>query len=735
MSTSTNERLNVVLSRVKNVQEQGDGYLAQCPAHDDAKNSLSIRIGLTGGIVMHCHANCLTTDIVAELGLAMIDLAPQAAQREWKEPVAIYPYRDSAGKLLYQACRFEPKTFLPRTPKDGGGWNYKLNGTARVLYRLPELLSGEPAQWVYVVEGEKDSDNLAAIGLISTTNLGGAGKWRPEYSESLRGRRVCVLIDNDPAGTDHGAKVSAALQGIASEIKVVLLPGLPPKGDVSDWLDAGGTVEQLLAMVEATPHADAKPAAKKRPAARLANRESGNGAPTLETENGRTEIAQMQRLLAACQGDVAYIPPQNKFYRFVGTHWEADAGCYLESMAQHAANELWPAAANVMQRVEVSEQTIILRYAKAMATARTVKAVVELLKPHVVVPIESFDRDTMALNVANGTLDLAGGKLRPHKRSDHITKISPVAFDASATCPIWLSTLDRIMAGKQSLIDFMQRMFGYCLTGSIQEHAFFFWYGEGSNGKSTAAQVLLELLGDGYGMKAGQDLFMVQQGGSHPTGLTDLFGKRMAMLNEVEDGKRLAESLLKDATGGDKIRARRMREDFWQFNPTHKIIMAGNHRPVVRGTDHGFWRRVKAVPFTVKIPDGEQDKYLGGKLRAEYPGILNWAIEGCRQWQRMGLAEPDEVKQATADYRGEMDVIGQFIDECCEQKFFCKAKASDLYQGYHRWAEAAGEHAVSQRKFGQTLTERGFQRTTNNGVWYSGIGLRSDDGTNGRNGT
>jgi putative DNA primase/helicase len=275
------------------------------------------------------------------------------------------------------------------------------------------------------------------------------------------------------------------------------------------------------------------------------------------------------------------------------------------------------------------------------------------------------------------------------------------------------------------LVAFLQRAIGYSLTGDVSEQCFFLLYGTGANGKSTLINTILLLLAL-YGMKATTELLMQSKNDRHPTERADLFGKRFVAAIETEEGHRLHEAFLKEVTGGDRIRARRMREDFWEFEPTHKVWLATNHKPTVKGTDHALWRRIKLIPFTVQIPEKEQDKRLPATLQGELPGILAWAVRGCLAWQKDGLGVPEEVTIATAGYRAEMDVVGQFLQECCVAGQHARVKASHLYDAYRKWCDASGEMPMVQRNFGLRLSERGFQRYTNNGSWWRGLGVMTE---------
>jgi hypothetical protein len=255
MSTTATE----ILSKLEGVKKTAAGHQARCPAHPDDRASLSISVGDNGGLVVHCHANCETADVMRAIGLTMADLRPSTNGhangngKPSRRIVAEYSYHGPAGNLLYQAVRFEPKDFRQRAPKPGGGWTWKLNGVARVLYGLPKLLAADTGATVYIPEGEKDCDALTALGLIATCNVGGAGKWRGEYSEHFHCRNVVVFPDNDETGRKHAEAVANSLAPLATTVKVVELPGLPSKGDVSDWLAGGGTLDALAALVTDAP--------------------------------------------------------------------------------------------------------------------------------------------------------------------------------------------------------------------------------------------------------------------------------------------------------------------------------------------------------------------------------------------------------------------------------------------------------------------------------------------------
>ncbi len=340
-------------------------------------------------------------------------------------------------------------------------------------------------------------------------------------------------------------------------------------------------------------------------------------------------------------------------------------------------------------------------------------------EPGIPIVPEDLDRDLMLLNVQNGTINLRTGELLPHRREDLITKLAPVIYDPKAECPLWMKFLRRILPD-ESLIRYMQRVAGYCMTGDVGEQILWFLHGCGANGKSTYLRVLLDMLGD-YGMQAVSDLLMVKHHESHPTERADLFGRRLVCTIETEEGKRMAEALMKQLTGADRIRARKLYKDFFDFSPTHKIMLAANHKPVIRGTDHAVWRRIKLVPFTVTIPEEERDKSLPEKLKAELSGVLNWALAGCLKWQREGLAEPEVVRLATEAYQAEQDSVREFLNECCVFLREARIKASALLAAYIEWS---GDKLMNPKAFGQRMQDNGYEsKRQGTGCFYHGIGL------------
>lgn len=441
-----------------------------------------------------------------------------------------------------------------------------------------------------------------------------------------------------------------------------------------------------------------------------------------------SDIGNGERFAAHHGKNLRHCPKWGKWLVWDGRRWAEDERNDVRRRAKITALSIYQEGRSLRggdEREQARRKTLAAWAARSEGRDRC-EAMIAMAQSEPGIPVvpSELDRDPWLLNVKNGTIDLRTGKLRPHRREDLITKLAPVVYNPTAEAPHFHVFLSSITAGDQELQGFLQRFFGYALTGETTEHVLVMAYGTGSNGKSTLLKAFLELLGD-YAYQAPADLIMAKKGETHPTDQTGLFGRRLAVCMETPEGRSIDEARMKALTGGDLITARRMREDFWTFTPTHKLILATNHKPVIRTTDHGTWRRQKLVPFTVQIPSDKQDKGLPEKLNTEAPGLLRWAVEGCLAWQRQGLGEPDVVKVATAGWREESDPLAAFLAAECELGEGFKVPVTDLFAAYERFATSNDDDAMSKQAFGRRLTERGMvsYRTKTARMW-GGLRLR-----------
>ncbi|MCB2177571.1 MAG: hypothetical protein KQH57_17315 [Actinomycetales bacterium] len=340
--------------------------------------------------------------------------------------------------------------------------------------------------------------------------------------------------------------------------------------------------------------------------------------------------------------------------------------------------------------------------------------------------VDDLDADAYLLNCANGTLDLQTMVLRPHDPADRITKVTGAAYDPDAAGPTWDAFLARVLPD-EAVRAFLGRYVGVGLAGRVLEHVLAILTGTGRNGKGVFDRAVAAALGD-YASTAEPDLFMAREG-AHPTGEMDLRGIRWVVVSESDQGRRLAEATVKRLTGGDRIRARRMRQDFVEFAPSHTPALVTNHLPRVSGDDPALWARLRVVPFDVVIPKAEQDTHLGEKLELEADAILSWAIAGWADYHANGLAEPSAVVKATERYQADSDAIGRFLAECCLINPNMRVTVAELFDRWTRWAAEDGTDPLNKRAFGEAIDGRGYPATKSTGGLRvrKGIGLAADD--------
>lgn len=452
--------------------------------------------------------------------------------------------------------------------------------------------------------------------------------------------------------------------------------------------------------------------------------------PMLETAPARdrcTDLGNARRLVRQHGQDIRFCYAWNTWLAWDGKRWKRDDMGLVEQRAKATVATIYAEAA----QLDGEARKELATWAMKSESRDRIRAMVDLARSEPGIPIQpdEFDMHPMLLNVLNGTIDLRTGELRSPRREDLITALAPVPYDPAATCPIFDRFIARIMANNDALQNFIQRVIGYCLTADVSEQMLAFAYGMGANGKSTLIKVLLAMLGKDYATQAAPELLLT--GDRHPAELADLRGLRFVAAIEVEDGKRMAEGLVKQMTGGDVLKARFMRENFFSFEPTFKLLLAANHKPTIRGTDHAIWRRIRMIPFTVTIPDDEKDPHLSDKLRDELPGILAWAVRGCLAWQQNGLTPPAEVTAATQEYRDEMDVLARWLEERTLQQVGVETQAKYLHADYMVWCRDNNEFALNTTRFGRALAERPgidkYKHPSSKVIFYTGIGLLTHD--------
>lgn len=441
-----------------------------------------------------------------------------------------------------------------------------------------------------------------------------------------------------------------------------------------------------------------------------------------------TEMGNAERLVFRNGEDLRYCVEFEEWMIWNGKTWLEDRKKTIERVAIKTFREMYSEAAHEQDE---DRRNKLIKWAQSSEKSSVFLNSIDRAKAMLPISQEELNVDKFKLNCLNGVVDLRTGELLPHDRTYFMSKNTHIQYDPKATCPIWISFLESIMKDeegnvKEELIQFLQKAIGYTLTSDISEQVVFFLWGTGRNGKSTFINIVKEILGD-YGKQTNSDTFTskANEGSGINNDIARLVGSRFVSAVESEDGQKLSESLIKQLTGGEPIMARFLRKEFFEFTPEFKIFFTTNHKPIVKGDDEGIWRRIRLIPFTVTIPKEDVDKQLPEKLRAELPGILRWAVEGCLKWQQEGLGEPEDVKNATDEYKDEMDLLSSFLDECCVMIPAAKVQVKDLHKRYLEWAEENSEYPLKLRSFSSRLAMRGFnkRKSTGNRSFFFGIGL------------
>jgi len=695
---------DIVLTKLQGVKRAGkDKWRAKCPAHDDRVASLSVAVA-DDKILIHCHAGCSTEAVVEALGMSMSDLFldRKVVRKVRREPIikAVYDYTDSQGNLVYQVVRYTPKGFKQRQPDGKSGWIWNLDGVEIVPYRLPNILSAQSrGEVVYVAEGEKDVHALEKLGLSATTNPGGAGKWRAGFAKYFRDAHLVILPDNDQPGREHAEEVATLLHGVAASIKIVELPGIAHKEDVSDWLAKGHSLEELKSLVELAPIW--KPADKK---------------PTLQpseahcTDRPLTDLGNAERLIDAHGQNLRFDVDAGKWLVWNGKRWEYDTSGTVNRLAADVLRSLY----DILPSLDKTTADALYVHIKKSESQPRLQAMVTIAQWLDGVPVRStrLDADPMLLNCLNGTLNLRTGELQEHKREDLITKLVPIEYDPKARAPRWEEFLREVFQENEEIIAFVQRAIGYCLTGDTREQVAFVLSGKGSNGKSTFVETLRSILGD----YAGDTPFttFVERRDSNTADLAGLLGKRLVTASEGEETQVFNEGLLKTVTGGDQVTCRHLYREYFTYSPTYKVIFSTNEIPHIRSQNYAMKRRIVLIPFNQRFYDPSEgkepvrDPTLKHKLAQEKNGIFNWTVKGCLEWQKRGLDLPEIIRGEVNKLFESHDPLAEWLDAECELKPGVEVKSAVLWKRYLSWCEEQGRTPAFRdaRWFVRSLVQR-----------------------------
>jgi len=738
-------KLDEVVSLFEKPTRAGSGYNVKCPCHDDKKASLSINEGSSrgkAGIFLYCQAGCANDIILSAVGLTYADISagdkdgytpaprPQAQKSiEPKKPapkkiynqlLKTWNYLDTDGSPVFDIMRFHckwddgeetTKDFKVKYWDDNGKEIWK-KPLSIVPYNLPDILQNDI---IYIVEGEKDADTLISHGLCGTTAPFGAGKWPDDkiFNEYFEGKEIIIFPDNDPPGEKHGDQVAETIQFYCknTKIKIINLPGNIEKGDVTDWLGSGHSILEMDEIVAATPYID----------------EKKTDGDTINEGFECTDMGNSERFLRQHSKDLRYCVEYKSWLTWDEKNWNIDNLGAVNQLAKKTALSIKDEAANA---INDKQSKRIYKHAISTQGEGKLKAMVSLSKtaPEVSISVEKIDNDPEYIMCKNGIINLQTMTLEAFTRDRIFTKTINANFNKKAECPRWEQFLLETFQDNIDVVLYIQRAMGYSLTGSTSEHAIFFLYGTGENGKGVFLNTLEKLFGN-YAKTVNADLLTAKSNDNIKLGeIGALKGIRLAISAESDQGARLNEATVKSLTSDDTLVGRFLYADAFNFKPTHKLWFATNYLPNIKGMDQGIWRRIKKIDFKNKLTEGQKDTNLQKKLEQEFDGILQWILSGLNMYNAIGLAEPEYIKNAVKEYQDEMDTIGTFLDEVCDfENTERETIFKTLYKSYEEWCENNGErYPLSQKMLGIRLRERGLEAVKRSGGKraFKGIGIK-----------
>jgi putative DNA primase/helicase len=770
---NSDEALDLLLSKLDHVKKAKGGYKASCPlaghAHGDNDPSLSISIGDTGEIIAYCfsqHGKCYEA-VLDAVGLSKADMrvnkdtvdkvkfvgtrTADRKQAKWvakvtgHERIHAYPEADGTRSHCIGISRkASGKSIgIPYTMDTSGRGGALMHWDGdKYLYNLDQITNSN-GESVYIPEGEQDCDTLAGLGRLATTNPFGAEACLNVDYTPLAGKDNVVLFDNDRAGRVRAKKVAATLQPISRSVKVVELPGLDAGGDITDWIEAGHTVEELDTLVNAAPiwqPTEGEPAEKTNqrysPGGNIFDPPS-TPEPTHDDDidlfpNGlkHTDADNSERLTHLHRDRIRYVAAWRQWFVWNGLKWETDPDAVLVTeLAKDVSKRLF----YELSKTEITssnekERAAATAWARQSANRSRLDAMVKLAKgiPGIITSHIDFDTDHWAMGVGNGWINLETGTFHEPDPAKLMTLHSDVKWNPQATAPTWEQALEQWLPNLE-VRRYFQRIVGEASVGAVREHLLVLIYGDGGNGKGTAIGALAKTFGP-YFVVPDKSLLVTLKGDRHPTEKAALFRKRLAVAAETDHGARLAEAQVKELTGGDQLQARRMYENPWKFWPTHSLWLQTNELPEVEDMGHGVWRRVRVMDWPAHFLAKDADPELSEKLELELEGILLWIIQGALAWGEEGLSEPEAVTKATNAYKASQDLTEQFFEhEGVKTGKGLFVKAADVNRRWGDWTE----QTLGKRRSGQEINRRlksaGYAHSGGRGPTYKGFAFPNDE--------
>ncbi len=765
MDSKLQSPIDLVISRLRrsgcDPEVTGPGqWEAHCPLHRGSKHNLGVKdCGDT--LMINClhvgdtgNKSCPPDEILKALDLTWRDLyvrrnEPSSSRRRSNEqkkvyaspdlaiawavrkhqckPTCFWSYYESHQNQRFELMRiyrFDPpgttKKCFPIHPTHEG-WQVGDPTGKLPLYGLPEIASAET---VVVTEGEKCADLVRSMGLVSTTSSHGAGSANRTDWQPLAGKSVIILPDNDEEGEGYALSVGRLLLDLdpAPAIRILRLPNLEKKWDIQQWIQevVPDTWDLRDCRIEFERLCKDLPLWQPPPGCiPLAKPQPGDDAPPKLTELGNSK-----RLVKSFEGSLRYDCARNCWMLWNQIQWSVDQDREVWRRAKRISQMLYAEAGETF---ELDEREARVRWGLMSEKRNIIAASVELARSEkgVIVMPSQFDKDPSLLNAPNGVVDLLTGDVRQQSPDDMLSKVAGVKYDPDHPIPRWLDALGVLCDGDTDLVAYLKRVAGYSITGYTSEHAMFFLYGIGRNGKNFFADTLRMILGE-YATVCDPRILLASGQNEHPAALADLAGRRLVITSEIDVQQRLAEAQVKRLTGDRTIKARFMNQNWFEFEMTAKLWMLANTRPEIQGRDEGIWSRLRVIPFDVVIPKGKRIRNLSEVLIAEEgPGILAWAVEGAREWHRDSLDDPERVSKAVDSYRKDQDVIGDFLQSCCVERndadirMNYRVEAKALYRSYVEWCAEMGERdPLTAKRFATEVTNRGFELRPSDGKHY-----------------
>lgn len=717
------EYIEFIQSHTKELtRSNGNEKNYPCPKCNDNKlNNFYFNIEKGTGFCQKCNSKFSALEYAKLLGYTSDTKTYKSNYLQWE-------YADSQGNFLYAKRRYDfekNKTYVPVirinnnevaiTKKDK---NYELysnifESIERVIYNYSRV---KKSNIIFFVEGEKCAkrlqDEINETSKVkeksylkkyaATTVYDSLDVNSKHYINQLSGKTIIILPDNDKTGFTKAEKIEYALNKYCRVTTITPDKfNLKDKQDIYDYFDnkdnSWNSFEEII-----------KP---------------------FLPDMGLNDIDRTKDFCNKYGNEIRHSDISG-FYAWSGKNWNQDDKHVIELIKNYHIK----IHDSLMSEYKTdTEKNKSLKFvASKMASERSLKTVYNLSKSDKQITINesSFDSDKNLLNLNNLTYDLINHRVKKHSQDDNLTIISPYKYEPMAKCPQWEKFLKQIFNNDDSLIRYIQESIGYTLTGETRLQCFYFLHGDGSNGKSVFAEILNRLC-SGYATKIKIETLMEKDynsGGENASPeIAKLRGKRLVIASEIKITHKLNESLIKDLTGGDSISARHLYQDSFVFTPQAKLWLYGNHKPIIKGTDNGIWRRMKCIPFNVIFSESQKDTMLVDKLSNELSGILNWSLEGLKRLQKSEykIIEPKAVLDAVNDYRSEMDIIGQFItDSGYTYNQLYKTLSKTFYSDYIEYCKENGHSPYGQRRLSDYIKTKGCETIVGSGnvKSYKGIG-------------